>query len=242
MARRPELERQVASVLLAVFASLLLGLTLLEVILTTNAPRATVWSDFIEKSNIGFVMPYFLAYLVIGAAGLAGTLGLVGVYGQGVGLAAELVRFSALAYFTLSYWLWSAMWIVQHKLTLLAEVPTSPPPQVLEMYDAFDALWALPAWGALGPEVGLFIGLAWLLSRGVRLLPRAAAALFAFLALSRLAGLVFIGISSPSVANVAEPGFAFYNDLAFTIGRILAFLLAAAALLTEKGIFGRTRR
>lgn len=228
--------------LLIIFASLLLGALIVELILITNAERNTLWSDFVSKSSLSFVMPYFLAYLVIGATGLAGTVGLIQVYGQGQGLLAELTRLAALAYFTVSYWLWSAMWIVEYKLTLLAESPTTPPDWVLQIYSASDALWALPSWGGLGPSIVLFAGLAWLLSRGARRLPRAAALAFAILATSQFAGLVYVGISGGALANTGAADFAFYNDAVFNIGRVVAFVLAAAAVVSEKGIFQRTTR
>lgn len=240
--RTTEKERQTAAVLLVVFASLLFAAMILEVMLITNSDRNTLWTDFVSKSSLSFVMPYFLAYLVIGGAGLAGTVGLILVYGQGVGYLAELTRLAALAYFTISYWLWSAVWIVEHKLTLLAETPTDPPEWVLNAYAASDALWALPSWGSLGPAIGMFSGLAWLLWRGARLLPRAAAVAFGLMAASRFLSLIYVGITGGALGNTGDADFAFYNDAAFNVGRIVAFLLAAAALVSEKGVFSRSSR
>lgn len=242
MSVRSEKERQIASVLLVVFSSLLFGMMIVEIILMTNTGTNSLWADFVNKSNIGFVMPYFLAYLVLGGVGLAGSVGLIHTYGSGQGFYAEFIRLSAVAYFTVAYWLWSAVWIVEHKLTLLTDSPTNPDDWVLQIYDSSAALWALPSWGSFGPSLVFFGGMAWLLSRGARLLPRAAAACFAFLALSRLVSLVYIGVSNAGTANTGQADFAFVNDALFNVLRIVAFLLAAASLLTEKGIFARKAR
>ncbi|GAB4369022.1 MAG: hypothetical protein Kow0062_02620 [Acidobacteriota bacterium] len=242
MSRITERERQTAAVLLVVFSALTLGMLIFEVILATNTEPNTTWSDFVSKSRISFVMPYFLAYLVIGAAGFAGTVGLVQVYGQGQALLSEIVRLSALAYFTVSCWLWSAVWIVEHKITLLTDTPTAAPEWLLRIYDATGALWALPSWGSLGPAIVTFAGLAWLLNRGVTLLARSSAALFALLAVSRIVDLVYLGVTEGNVANTGAIDFAFVNDLLFATGRIGAFLLAAAALFVEKGVFRRRTR
>ena len=242
MAKLTEKERQISAVLLVVFASLTLGMLIVELILVTNTTPNTTWTDFVSKSNISFVMPYFLAYLVIGAAGFTGTVGLIQVYGQGQSLLAEIVRLAALAYFTVSYWLWSAVWIVEHKITLLTDTPTAAPEWLLRIYDAADALWALPSWGAIGPALLMFGGLAWLLNRGVTLLARSAAVLFALLAVSRFVDLVYVGVTSGTVANTGAIDFAFVNDMLFAARRIAAFLLTAAALFVEKGVFQRRTR
>jgi hypothetical protein len=240
--RRADQEKQVSTVMLVVFATGLLGMLIVEMILATSATRYTLITDFTSKANLANVLPYFFAYLVLGGAGLAGTLGLVQVYGQGAGLVTEFVRYCAVAYFAIRYWLWSAVWIVQHKVTLLTDQPTNPPDELLTIYDAFDAVWALPSWGGIGPAVFLFAGVAWLLNRGARLLPRLGAALFALLALSQLLSLVLIGMSGAVIVNTSSASFAFFNDAAFNVGRVVAFIVAAAALISERGVFRRTRR
>ena len=147
----------------------------------------------------------------------------------------DLVKLAALGYFVTFYWLWSAMWIVQHKITLLADVPTAAPEWVIREYSAADALWMLPAWGGLGPSIVLFGGVAWLLLRSARLLPRITAVLFALLAVSQLANLIYIGLRGFHGGGM----FLWANDAVSTAARILAFVMAGAALYTERGLFAR---
>lgn len=216
-----------------------------EFILETGSPGLrTLDQYFLERSSLHNIMPLFLTYLVMGAAGFVGSIGLVHTYGAGQGLIAETVKLSAAIYFFCSYWLWSATWIVQHKITLLAENPASPSDDLLQIFAASDALWSLAGWGSFGPGIVLYAGAAWLLSRGARMLPRAAAGLMAALAVSQFLSFLFVGLRGFGVTNVEGAGFdfAFLNDILFTVGRILAFLFAAAALYTEKGIFVRSRR
>jgi hypothetical protein len=235
---RSEQERQVAAACLIVFATLLLGMLVLEFIMLRFLGEPTMEMDFETKANLGFIMPYFLAYLIIGGVGLVGTVGLVQTYGSGSGnkLVTDVVKLSALGYFVTYYWMWSAMWIVQHKITLLTDVPTAAPEWLIHGYSTADAFWSLPAWGGLGPSVVLFGGMAWLLSRGAQLLPRITAVLFGLLAASQLANLVYIGLRGFHGGGL----FLLANDALFTGGRILGFLLAGAALYAEKGVFART--
>lgn len=243
MADRPESERQVSGVLLIVFASLLLGMVLLETILVTTQPRPmTLSSDFVEKGNLNTVIPLFLAYLVMGGLGFVGTLGVIQVYGQAGRLAVEVVRLSSLAYFLTSYWLWAAVWMVQYKITLLTDRPTQPPEWLLNIYQASDALWALPSWGSLGPAVVLFSGMGLLLLRGARLLPRFTGWLFLTLAASKIADLVLVGVRGGALGNTGGFDFAFMNDLFFALGQIAAFILAGLSVYTERGIFVRERK
>ncbi len=234
-------ERQFAAVALIVFAFLQFGMVLLELILAKALPL-TLAADFLEKAKVSSVVFYFLVYLVTGAAGFVGVLGLVQVYQQSRRLVGEVARLSALGYFLSAYWLWSATWIVQYKVTLLTDKPTDPPDWLLRIFAASDALWSLPSWGGIGPSILLFACLGWLLWRGSRRLPKAASVLFYALAVSRFADIVYIGASGATVANVAGYDFAFYNDVFFAGGRILAFVFAGAALYTEKGVFVRTHR
>lgn len=243
MPANSEKDKQVAAVCLIVFATLLLAMVLLEAIMLQYLGEPSMDVDFETKSNLGFVMPYFLAYLVIGAVGLVGVVGLIQTYGSGSthGLIREVVKLAALGYFVTFYWLWSAMWIVQHRITLLTDVPTAAPEWLLREYEAADAMWLLPSWGGLGPSVVLFLGLAWLMLRGERLLPRIAAGLFALLAVSQFANLIYFGLRGLHGGGM----FLWVNDALFTGGRILAFVTAGAALITEKAVFtrrsGRTR-
>lgn len=237
-------DKQVAAACLIVFATLLLGMVTLEAVMLKYLGEPSIEVDFETKANLGFIMPYFLAYLVIGAVGLIGVVGLIQTYGAGSGnkLVTDVVKLSALGYFVTFYWMWSAVWIVQHKITLLSDVPTAAPEWLIRDYSVSDSLWALPAWGGLGPSVVFFGGLAWMLFRGARLLPRIAAGLFALLAVSQMVNLVYIGLRGFHSGGT----FLWANDAVFTVARILAFLMAGAALYTEKGVFarrsGRSRR
>src|SRR5512136_2090208 len=114
--RNPYIERQIAGVLLIVFATLLLGMVIIETMLVTTQPRpVTLYSEFIDKGKLDTVIPLFLAYLVMGGLGFVGTLGVVQIYGHGgAKLTNEVVRLTSLAYFLTSYWLWSAVWMVQY--------------------------------------------------------------------------------------------------------------------------------
>ena len=237
---RSEREQQVSAVLLVAFAALLLTMVILEAILISSRPTVqTVHADFVQKASLSFVMPLFLLYLVIGGLGLVGTLGLVRVYGTS-GLARDAVQFAAAGYFVIGYWLWAATWIVQHRITRLAVIPTSPPDWLLQIYDASDSLWAFGGWGSLGPGIILFAGLALMLTRSSRVLPRSAGILFGVLAVSQFLGLAYFGVRG--FGGDGGFDFPFLNDLVFTAGRIVAYLLAAAALYTEKGIFVRSTR
>lgn len=231
-------DQQVAAVTLVGYAALLLGMVLIEAILVAARPgHYTLHSDFVEKARVSFVMPLFMVYLVIGGLGLAGTLGVIRMYGTG-GLATDLVKASATAYFAIGYWLWGATWIVQHKITLLSESPTNPPDWLLQIYDASDALWSLASWGALGPQIVLYAGLGLMLWRGSRRLPRIAAILFGVLAASQMTEFVLFGLRGFNSFGRFE----LVNDIVFAVARIAAALLAAAALYTEKGVFVRTSR
>ncbi len=237
---RSEREQQISAVLLVAFAALLLAMVIIEAILLGMSPTAhTLHADFVQKANLSYVMPLFLLYLVVGGLGLVGTLGLVRAYGAS-GLARDAVQFAAAGYFVIGYWLWAATWIVQHRITRLAPIPTSPPDWVLQVYDASDSLWSLGGWGALGPGMILFAGLALMLTRSSRLLPRSAGILFGVLAASQFLGLAYFGVRG--FGGDGGFDFPFLNDLVFTVGRIVAYLLAAAALYTEKGIFVRSTR
>jgi hypothetical protein len=237
---RSEQEKRVAAACLVIFGTLLLGMMVLEVVMWQYLGEPNAEVDFARKASLGFVMPYFLIYLVVGGVGLVGVVGLVQVYGSSSGnkLATDVVKLSAIGYFGITYWLWSAMWIVQHRITLLAEIPTNAPEWVIQGYEVADAFRALPSWGGLGPSIVLFGGLAWLLARGARLLPRAAALVFLLLAASQLASLVYLGVRGFE----AQSYFLWAIDIFFNFGRVVAFLLAAAALFTEKGIFARKTR
>ena len=235
------LERQFSAVALVVFAFLQLAMVLLELILAKALPL-TLAADFLQKAKISSVVFYFLVYLVTGAAGFVGVLGLVQVYTQSQRLVGEVARLTALAYFTVTYWLWSATWIVQYKITLLTDKPTDPPQWLLRTFAASDSLWSLTSWGGIGPSILLFACLGWLLWRGARRLPKTASVLFYALAVSRFADIVYIGASGTTVGNVAGYDFAFLNDVFFAGARILAFVFAGIALYTEKGVFVRTHR
>ncbi len=241
--RRSEKEQQVAAVLIIVFASLLLGMILLEFVLVgTNPVKRTLGGEFLSVSNINNVMPLFIGYLLIGAAGFLGTLGLIHVYGPEGRIETDAVRLAALGYFLTTYWLWSAMFIVQHKITLLAEKPTDPPEWVLEIYDASSAFWSLPSWGGLACALILFTGLWRLLGRGASLLPRVASWTFLALAVSRFLGLVYVGTLGRGLVDHGGFSFAMLNDAFFMGVQVIAFVLAAAALYREKGVFKRERR
>ena len=241
--RRSEKEQQIAAVLLVIFASLLLGMVLLEFLLVgTNPLKLTLGGDFLNKSRMDYVMPLFIGYLVIGAAGFIGTLGLVAVYGPEGRLETEVVKLSALGYFLSTYWLWSAVFMVQHKITLLTDKPTDPPEWLLQIYDASDALWALPSWGSLGCSLLLYGGLWLLLGRGATLLPRVASWAFLALAVSRFLNLIYVGTRGSGVVNRGGFDFAMLNDSFFMIVQVLAFFLAGAALFKEKGVFKRQSR
>ncbi|MBP7146288.1 MAG: hypothetical protein KBD01_02000 [Acidobacteria bacterium] len=242
MSRWSDVERQVSGVLLIVFASLLVGMVLLDLVLNFTTPGETVHSQFVREASLSHVMPMFLAYLVVGAAGFWGTVGLVETYGQSLRLTPEVVRLSALAYFLVSYWLWSAVMIVRHKITLLTDIPTNPPDWLLQIFDASDALYALGGWGSFGPAIVLFVGLWWLLTRGARLLPRVAGWFFLAIAIGRFLSLVYIGVGGFQVANIAGMNPAYVIDVLTMLAQIVGFLLAGAAVYTEKGVFVRSHR
>ncbi|MCU0231017.1 MAG: hypothetical protein MUC67_06520, partial [Acidobacteria bacterium] len=164
--RRSEKEQQIAAVLLITFSSLLLGMLLLEFILVgTNPLKLTLGGDFLNKSRMDYVMPLIIGYLVIGAAGFVGTLGLAAVYGPEGRLETEVVKFSALGYFLTSYWLWSAVFMVQHKITLLAEKPTDPPEWLLLGRGA-TLLPRVASWAFLALAVSRFLDLISVGTRG----------------------------------------------------------------------------
>lgn len=234
--------KKVAASCLIVFAALLLAMVILELIMVTAPGKFNLEADFLQKSNLQFIMPYFLVYLVIGGLGLIGVVGLVQTYGAShhVRLTAKVVQLAALAYFAINYWLWSAMWIVQHKITLLTSRPTAPEEWVLHAFDAADAFWSLAGWGGVGPSILLFGGLALLMMRGVTLLPKAAAGAFAVAAIVQLISLIYVGLRGVGVTNQGE--FSLLLDVILVLARISAFLLAGAALYSEKGVFVRTDR
>lgn len=232
--RRSEREQRIAAVLLVTFASLLLGMVLIEFLLVgTNPLKLTLGGDFLNKSRMVYVMPLFIGYLVIGA---------VAVYGPEGRLETEVVKFSALGYFLSIFWLWSAVFLVQHKITLLTDKPTDPPEWLLQIYDASDALWALPSWGSLGCSLLLYGGLWLLLGRGATLLPRVASWAFLSLAVSCFLNLIYVGTRGSGVANRGGFDFGMLNDGFFTIVQVVAFFLAGAALFKEKGVFQRRSR
>lgn len=238
-------ERKVAATCLVAFAFLVFGMVLLEMIMIASLGGRpfTLEADFAQKADLTFIMPYFLAYLVIGGLGLVGIVGLTNVYGSSSNrkMGAEVVKLAALGYFVINYWLWSAMWLVQHKITLLAEIPTNPPEWVLRAFNASDAFWSLAGWGGLGPSIVMFLGLAWLLARGARLLPKAAAIAFLVLGVTQILLLIYVGLYGFGIQNTTG-GYAQFFDMIMTLGRIVAFMLAGAALYTEKGIFARSDR
>ncbi len=239
MSPKSERERQISAVLLVAYAALMLGLVILEFALVEGRPiRMTLQGEFLEKSSLSYVMSLFLAYLVIGGLGFVGTIGLVRTYGSGAGLLADVATYSAVAYFVTSYWLWSAVWIVQHKITLLTTNPTNPDEWLLHIFDASNALWALPAWGSFGAALTMFVSVGLLLLRGARQLPQWSGWGFLVLAVSQFASLVYVGLRGFGVSGP----FAFYNDTLLTFGRIAVFVMAAAALYGEEGLFVRTRR
>ncbi len=235
-------EQRVAATCLIVFASLLMAMVVVEMIMVTSPERFTLQADFLQKANLHFVMPYFLAYLVIGGLGLVGVTGLVMVYGQSqhYRMTARVAQACALAYFAINYWLWSAMWIVQHKITLLTRHPTHPEDWVAQIFDAADAFWSLAGWGGMGPAILLFATLGLLMLRGVHLLTRAAAWTFIALAVLQFVSLVYVGLRGFGISNEGE--FSLILDLLLVAGRILAFLLAGTALYVEKGVFSRSGR
>jgi len=170
-----------------------------------------------------------------------GTVGLLHTYGANTGFIGETVRLAALGFFSLEYWLWSAIWIVQHRITLLAESPTTPPEWLLRIFDASDALWALAGWGSIPPAILFYGGVAWLLRRSARSLPRLASYLFWALAALKFLWVVYSGLRGMQFFNVGGFTLPFLMDAAQAGLQILAFLCAGAALYREKGIFVRTR-
>ncbi len=235
-------ETRIAATCLVAFAFLLFGMVIFEAIMSAalEAQKLTWERDFLQKSKLRHVMPYFLNYLVIGGVGLFGTVGLAQVYGSSHRrITAEVVKLAGLAYFAINYWLWAAMWVVQYKITLLTDVPTNPPQWLMQAFKSSDAFWSLAGWGGQGPAIVLFLGLAWLLSRGARLLPRSAAAAFLVMGVVHFVMLVYVGLHGAGLDNTSH-GFAFLLDMTMAFGRIVAFLLAGAALYTEKGIFARS--
>lgn len=242
--KNPYIERQIAGFLLIILATGLLLMVLIETFLVTSSPiPLTLHSDFIQKARLDFVLPKFLAYMVMGGLGLVGTLGVVQIYGHGgARLTNEVVRLAGLAYFVTSFWLWSAVWMVQYKITLLAEGPTQPPEWLIQIYQASDALWALPSWGSLGPAIVFFAGMGILLLRGARLLPRVAGGVFIALAVSKFADLVLVGVRGGAIGNTGGMDFAFLNDIFFAIGQIIAFILAGLSVHSERGIFMREQK
>ncbi len=237
-----ERDRKVAAFCLIAFAFLLVSAMLLELVLVDQTGGMhNLRSEFAESANLGFLMPYFLVYLAIGAVGLIGTLGIVEIYSAGSKsrLLVELTRLAALGTFAIKYWLWSASWIVLHKVTTLTDVPTNPDPWVLEEYSSLsESIFALGGWGGLGPELVLFVGLALLLFRGARLLPRSAAICFLGAALLSVIVLVGMGLKGMAAANTS--GGMLVLDLGLHLARLAAFLLAGAAMFTEKGVFARS--
>ncbi|UCF66677.1 MAG: hypothetical protein JSV80_12905 [Acidobacteriota bacterium] len=238
--RRSEQERAVSATCLVVFAAFLLAMMLWNTIWYTIPTRYTLHAEFLERANAPHVMGMFLAYLVISAVGFVGVLGLVQTYGSGVGLIADVVRLSGLAFFVTNYWLWAAVFVVQHRITLLTDRPSNPPEWLLQVFDASSSLWALPSWGAITPSILFYLGCAWLLLRSSRLLPRIAAAVFALLAVSQLLVLVYAGLRGLQFYNLGGFTFAYINDLLYTGGQVVGYLFAGAAMLTERGIFSRT--
>ncbi len=240
---KAEKEQRVSAALLVAFAALLLAMMVVELIMVGSSSGAqTSYNDFVQNASLSYVMSLFLAYLVIGILGFVGTLGLVRTYGGGTGLLGDVARYSCALYFFSSYWLWSTTWIVQHKITLLTSRPTTPPEWLLQIYEASDALWSFGSWAAMGPSFVLFVSVGLLLLRGARQLPRWAGWGFIVLAVSQFLGLAFVGARGFGVANAGHLNFATLNDWVFTLGRVVVFLLAAASLYSERGVFVRTRR
>jgi hypothetical protein len=240
---RGERERQVSAVLLVTYAALMLAMIVIELaMLSARDEPYNVTTDFAQKADLSYVMSLFLAYLVIGAVGLIGTIGLIRTYGQGTGLVHDVARFMAITYFFCSYWLWSAMWIVQHKLTLLADTPTNPPEWVIQVFSASDAFWSIASWGAIGPSLLMFVALGMILLRGARPICRWSGYGFLALAASQFLSLAYVGVRGFGLADVGRMSFSFLNDMFFTFGRIAVYLAAASSLFTEKGILLRSHR
>lgn len=237
---RTERERLVCAVLCIVFSSLLLTLVVLETILaSSDTGRYTALMAFQDRASMSYVGSLFLAHLITGGVGLYGVLGLIATYGHRESILAEGTRLVAVVFFTLSYWFWGALLIVQHKITLLAEHPTNPPDWVIQSFDASDALFALSGWGRLGPAMLLFGGLALMIWRSARLVSRSAAVLFGLMAASYLFQLLYLSLRGVAYG---EGDAAYIADVLAQAGEIIAFILAGAALFTEKGVFARQLR
>ncbi|RMG48213.1 MAG: hypothetical protein D6718_02260 [Acidobacteria bacterium] len=240
--RRSEQERRVAATCLIVFACFLLAVVLWNTIQYKLPTRYDLNAEFLDKANASKSIGIFFCYLVVSSLGFAGVVGLVHTYGVNMGLFAETVRLAATAYFALNYWLWSAIWIVQHRITLLTETPTNPPDWLLRIFDASDALWALAGWGSIPPGILFSGGVAWLLRRSSRLIPRLAAGMFAALAALQLLWVIYSGLRGLQFFNVGGFTLPYLMDAAQALLQILAYLCAGVALYREKGIFVRTAR
>lgn len=240
---RPEDERRICGVLCICFSSLMFALLVFETLMNARGGRYTLAIEFLEKSSMGFAGGFFLTYLILGGLGLFGAFGVIEQYGHHDSLVTRAVRAAGFGFFLFSYWCWGAVFIVQHKLTLLTDRPSNPPDWLLQNFESIsDALFALFGWGRIGPALILYTGLGLMLWRGARLLPRAAAVTFLAIAIVRLLQLLYLTVRG--VGAISEGSFDLLDlaDKFFWFGDIVGFILAGVALITEKGIFVRTRR
>jgi hypothetical protein len=235
-----EKQRKIAAVLLIVYATLLFAMAMIETIMM-SAERMDLVTDFQRHASLNYSGSVFLVYLFIGGAGFVGTLGLMRTFGHSDSLITDGTKLCGFAHYLCAYWLYYAVDIVLHKITLLTDRPTSPSEALLQIYGAAGHLRTFAFWGSLGPSILFFVGLFLMLWRGARRLPRIAAGMFLFLAASRVLNVFYIILSGSGASSTSPYDFAYVNDLMFAIIEILAFLVAGAALFTEKGLFQRTR-
>lgn len=238
---RSERERRTCGILCITFAAFMFALLVLELMMTRQGGRYTLTIEFLEKSSMGYSGGFFLTYLILGGLGFFGTLGVIEQYGHSDSVITRGVRLASLAFFMSAYWMWGALFIVQQKLTMLTDRPTNPPEWLLQIFAGSDSLFALSGWGRLGPAIILYGGMAMMLWRGSRLLPRTAAGVFGVVAATHFLQLVYLSVRG---AGVSQGSFDAQDiaDKLLWFGDIIGFTLAGTALITEKGVFVRSRR
>jgi hypothetical protein len=239
---RPESERRICGALCITFSAFLLALLALEQIFQSERETYTFTAEFLQMSNISYVGSLFLAYLILGALGLIGALGVIEQYGHKDNVMTHVVRLSGLAFFLLSYWVWGSIYIVQHKITTLTPNPLNPPDWLRGAYEASAALYSISGWGRLGPAMIFYFGLALMLWRGARLLPRTAAGVFAGIAVLHFLELIYMCVHGGGVPILGEATTLDIADRLMWFGDLAGFVLAGAALITEKGVFARSKR
>lgn len=239
---RSEKERRVCGILCITFASLMFALLVLELMMTSQGGRYTLSIEFLEKSSMSYSGGFFMIYLILGGLGFFGTMGVIEQYGHSDSVITRGVRLASLGFFLMAYWMWGALFVVQHKLTMLTDRPTNPPEWLLQVFAASDSLFALSGWGRLGPAILLYGGMSLMFWRGARLLPRAAAVVFGLVAATHVVQLIYLAVHG--VGEVAHSSLDAQDiaDKVLWLGDIVGFVLAGAALITEKGVFVRSRR